>query len=84
MMISLQGNPTLAIRLGPSRLYKIAHPRNLLRSKLCSPYSDWTTDHAITESDQRVISLTPPLFFLRPKQLGRHGGIIQLLGGYTY
>jgi len=29
MMISLQENPTLAIRLGPmaeSRLYKIAHP----------------------------------------------------------
>jgi len=38
MMIPLQEKPTLTIRLGPmaeSRLYKIAHPRNLLRSELC-------------------------------------------------
>jgi hypothetical protein len=65
--VSLQENPTLAIRLGPlaeSRLYKIAHPAIFLRSEVCIIQTG-LTDQAIIESDQRVISLTPPLFFLR-------------------
>ena len=67
-MISLQENPTLAIRLGPmaeSRLYKIAHPAIFCDLSFVCPIQTGLTDHAITESDQRVISLTPLLFFLR-------------------
>jgi hypothetical protein len=66
--VSLQENPTLAIRLGPmaeSRLYKIAHPAIFCDLSFVCPIQTGLTDHAINESDQRVISLTPPLFFLR-------------------
>jgi hypothetical protein len=52
MMISLQENPTLAIRLGPmaeSRLYKIAHPA------IFCDLSFTPLGHASIESDQYVI-----------------------------
>src|SRR6266446_5998200 len=58
--------------MAESRLYKIAQPRNLLRSELHCLIQTGppATDHDITESDQRVIFPTPPLFFLPcPKQL---------------
>jgi hypothetical protein len=48
-------NPTLAIRLGPvaeSRLYKIARPRNLLRSELRLPYSNWPYCRTTPSSNQ--------------------------------
>jgi hypothetical protein len=64
------------IRLSPmaeSRLYKIAQPRNLLRSELhcLIQTGPSATDHDITESDQRVIFPTPPIAQKLSEHLGK-------------
>src|SRR6478672_70098 len=82
MMIFLQENPTLAIRLGPlaeSRLYKIAHPAIFCDlSFVCliqiglriTPSPNW---------------ISAPLFFLRAQNSwGRMEGTIQLPGGLYF
>jgi hypothetical protein len=70
MMISLQKNPMLAIKLGPmaeSRLYKIAHLQSFAIRALLALFKPTTLpDHAIIESDQRVIS-RPAIVLQLPK-----------------
>jgi hypothetical protein len=53
-----------------------------LRAELHLPYSKLAPlrDHDVTESDQRAISPTPPLFLLPAKHRWAASGTIQLLG----